>query len=341
MLAGGRGERFWPWSTPERPKQLLPLAAAGRTLLDATVERATSLVPPRAILVLTAADLVEAVRAECPHVEVMGEPVGRNTAPAIAAAATYFGPDSSFAVMPSDHFIGHLERFRSDLERAFVIAESRRVLVTLGIKPTGPETNFGYIRRGGMIEEGFYRVSEFCEKPDRKKAEAYVQDGNYFWNSGIFVWRSDVFLEALAETKPTMVQSLQGVGQHSTARSFERGLADVFPRLEAISVDYAVMEKAGNAVMLEASFDWDDMGSWNAWARRQPLQPGGNVIQGDVIPIDTTGSILINQGDGPIGVVGLKEMIVVRGTHGTLVCPRSASDRVRAVTEQVRDRESN
>ena len=178
ILAGGRGERFWPWSTPARPKQLLPLASGGRTLLAATIERAAALVPLDHIVVLTARDLVDAVRAESPApVVVIGEPVGRNTAPAIGAAAVWFAarsPEASFAVMPSDHAIDDAAAFAGDLGRAFEYSEREAALLTFGIPPTGPDTNFGYIKRGQRAGERLYRVAQFTEKPNRATAEGYL-----------------------------------------------------------------------------------------------------------------------------------------------------------------------
>jgi len=198
ILAGGSGERFWPWSTPERPKQLLPLAPGGRTLLAATFERATRVVPPRSVLVMTSAALVEACRRECPGATVVGEPVGRNTAPAIAAAAAFFAADAAFAVLPADHAIEPAAAFAADIARAFEVARRDPVLVTFGVRPTAPETSFGYLQRGERLAERLHRVARFTEKPDRARAAAWVAGGDHLWNSGIFVWRKRVFLDALA-----------------------------------------------------------------------------------------------------------------------------------------------
>jgi mannose-1-phosphate guanylyltransferase len=340
VLAGGRGERFWPWSRPERPKQLLPLASDGRTLLRATLDRALRVVPAERILVLTARDLVAAIRGECPAgVEVLGEPVARNTAPAIGAAAVRFGPRACFAVMPSDHLIGQVDAFAGDLERAFATAEREPVLVTFGVPPAGPETNFGYLRRGASIGERIYRVAEFCEKPDRARAEAYLRQGGYAWNAGIFVWRTTVFLDALEAARPALAAPLRAM-RYDDGPGFEAALERVFPGLEAISVDYAVLERAPNVLMLEASFDWDDLGSWSAWARRQPHDSRGNVVFGNVEAIDCDGCILVSEDEAPTAVMGLRDLIVVQSQGGTLVCRRESSDQVRRVVEALRARRS-
>jgi mannose-1-phosphate guanylyltransferase len=339
VLAGGRGERFWPWSRPERPKQLLPLAADGRSLLRATLERALRVVAPERILVLTARDLVEAIRRECPAgVEVMGEPAARNTAPAIAAAAVRFGPAACFAVMPSDHLIENVGAFADDLARGFALAEREPVLVTFGIPPSGPETNFGYLRRGTALGERVYRVAEFCEKPDRARAEAYLRQGGYAWNAGIFVWRAGVFLDALEAARPAIAVPLRALRWRDAPGGFEQALEDVFPGLESISVDYAVLERAPNVLMLEASFDWDDLGSWSAWARRQPRDARGNVVRGNVEAIDCDGCVLVSEDEAPTAVMGLREMIVVQAPGGTLVCRLESSDQVRRVPEALRAR---
>src|SRR5258706_3246380 len=224
VLAGGRGERFWPWSRDDRPKQLLPLARGGRTLLAATLERALALTSAERVIVLTARDLVAAVARETPAgVRVLGEPVARNTAAAIGAVAHLIGGDPAFAVMPADHLIDDRAAFIAALERAFTIAEREAVLVTFGIPLAGPETNLGYLRRGEALGERHYRVAEFCEKPDRARAEQYLREGGYAWNSGIFVWRAGVFLAALEAGRAPLaggLEPLRGVG----AAGFERAL---------------------------------------------------------------------------------------------------------------------
>jgi mannose-1-phosphate guanylyltransferase len=337
VLAGGRGERLWPWSRPERPKQLLPLAGGGRTLLAATLERALALAAPERIVVLTARDLVAATRRECPAgVRVLGEPVARNTAAAIGAIAHLVG-DRPLAVMPADHLIEDRAAFRADLERAFTVAERDAVLLTFGIPPTGPETNLGYIQRGARLAEGLYRVARFHEKPERARAEEYLRSGEYRWNSGIFVWRAGVFLKALEATRPEIARGLAAL-RGVSADGFEPALERVFPDLPSISVDHAVLEHAPNVLMVEASFDWDDLGSWSAWARRQPHDPRGNVVVGNVVPIECDECVLVGEGQATTAALGLRRMIVVHSGGDTLVCPLDRSDRVRQVSEAARAR---
>jgi mannose-1-phosphate guanylyltransferase/mannose-6-phosphate isomerase len=340
VLAGGRGERFWPWSRPDRPKQLLPLARDGRTLLAATLRRVAAVVPLERCLVLTARDLVDQVAREAPAgVRVVGEPVGRNTAPAIAAAARLFreqAADPAFAVFPSDHVIEDEAAFAADLERAFAVAERERVLLTFGIPPRSPETVFGYIQAGEKLGEGLFRVAAFIEKPDRGTAERFLADGRHFWNSGIFVWRAGVFLDALAAARPELARTLEplrGIGPDRFAAALE----EILPRCEAISVDYAVLEKAPNVLVVAPRFDWDDLGSWRAWARRQPQDARGNVLFGDALAVDCDGCVVVGEG-GTAAALGLREVVVVNVGGATLACGLDRSDEVRRVVEAARAR---
>ncbi len=341
VLAGGRGERFWPWSRPDRPKQLLPLARDGRTLLAATLERACRIAAAERIVVLTAADLVDAVGRECPAgVRVIGEPVGRNTAPAIGAAAALFAAgdgDPAFAVLPSDHLIEDVDAFARDFERAFSVAEREPVLLTFGIRPSVPETNFGYIRRGAGLGAQLFRVAAFTEKPDAERARAWVAAGDYVWNTGMFVWRARTFLDALEAGRPALGRALKRLAWEGGDAGFARALEGVFPDLEKISVDYAVLETAPNALVLEATFDWDDLGSWTAWARTRDRDARGNVCVGDTLAIDCDDCIVVGEG-GTAAALGLSGMIVVHMNGATLTCPVAASQDVRRISDAVKER---
>lgn len=340
ILAGGRGERFWPWSTAARPKQLLPLAPGGRSLLAATVDRARRLVPAERIVIMTAESLVEACRREAPGAIVVGEPVMRNTAPAIAAAAAFFGPRTAFAVLPADHAIEDEAAFAADLDAAFGRAEREAVLVTFGIRPTHAETNFGYIRRGLAIAPRVHRVAQFTEKPDRERAEQWVASGEYAWNSGMFVWTRATFMAALAASRPAIAGQLADLSfAPSETSAFEQALRERFPSIESVSVDYAVLESAPNTVVIEAAFDWDDLGSWSAWARRQPRDARGNVCWGDAVAVDCDRCVVV--GDGALAApLRLQDMVVVATAQGTLVCRIEDSEHVRKVSEAVRARGS-
>lgn len=340
VLAGGRGERFWPWSRPERPKQLLPLARGGRSLLASTLDRVAPLVSPERCLVLTASDLVAATARECPAgTRVIGEPVGRNTAPAIAAAAHLFraqAPDASFAVLPADHAIDDVATFAAELERAFTAVERDPVLMTFGIRPTRPETGYGYIQRGERVADRIYRVAAFKEKPTRDQAERFVARGDTWWNSGVFVWRAAVLLDALEAGRPALAASLRPLAGVA-ADQFEPALARVLSGCESISVDYAVLEHAPNAMVLEAGFDWDDLGSWNAWALRQPRDGRGNVVYGDAVAVDCDDCIVVGEG-GTAAALKLRDMVVVHAHGATLACALADTDQVRRVSSVIQGR---
>jgi len=333
VLAGGRGERFWPWSRPERPKQLLPLARGGRTLLGATIDRALRLVPPEHIVVMTAADLVPQVQRECPGMQVIGEPVGRSTAPAIAAAAALVPRDATFAVFHADALIDDTDAFAADVARAFELAEREPKIVIVGIRPSRVDPGFGFIHRGDRIAERLNRVAAFKEKPDRATAETWTGTGEYLWNAGMFVWQRAVFMDALAVGRPT----LAAVFRDLTAADLPRTLAEVFAGVEAISVDHAVLEYARNTLVIEAAFDWDDLGSWGAWARRQPRDARGNVLFGDAVAVDCDRCVVVGEG-GTAAAMGLEDAVVVHVNGATLSCPLDATDQVRKVTEAVRGR---
>ena len=339
ILAGGRGERFWPWSTPARPKQLLPLASRGRTLLAATFERALRLAPGRErIVVMTSADLREACQRECPGATILGEPMARNTAPAIAAAAAVFGEGAVFASLHADHAIEDEDAFASDLVRAHEIARRQDVLVTFGIRPSAPVTSFGYIHRGERLGERLYRVARFKEKPDRDTAAQWLASGEYLWNSGMFVWRKKTFFDALAVRHPD-IAALRAFGWSGGPAAFAAALAPRFEPLPSIAVDHAVLEGAPNVVVLEASFDWDDVGSWTAWGKRQARDGEGNVTYGRAVPVDCRRCIVV--GDGVTAApLGLDDMIVVATADGVLACPVERSEQVRRVAEAVRARDA-
>jgi mannose-1-phosphate guanylyltransferase len=292
------------------------------------------------VLVLTGRDLVAAVERECPGVAVVGEPVGRDTAPAVGAAAAWFQArgGGAFAVLPSDHLIDDVDAFVADADRAFAAAERDRALLTFGIPVAGPETNFGYIERGEPVGPRLCRVARFTEKPDRARAESWATGGRHLWNSGMFVWRPDVFLDALERNRPALAGPLRGLAAAAgDARGFERALDGVFPGLESVSVDYAVLEHAPETFVLEASFDWDDLGSWGAWARRQPRDAQGNVLFGDAVAVDCRGCIVVGEG-GTAAALGLEDTVVVHVDGSTLACRLDDTDRVRRVSEAVRAR---
>ena len=227
--------------------------------------------------------------------------------------------------------------YASDLGRAFELAEKQSVLVTFGVRPASPDTNFGYVETGERIAQRLHRVVRFTEKPDRARAQQWVETGRHLWNTGIFVWRSSVFLRALEASRPALAAPLRALPRSGDERALERSLAEVFPGIESISVDYAVLEHAPNTVVFEATFDWDDLGSWSAWARRQARDARGNVLFGDAVAVDCDGCVVVGEG-GTAAAVGLRDMVVVSANGDALSCPIERSEQVRQVSEAVRAR---
>jgi mannose-1-phosphate guanylyltransferase len=340
ILAGGRGERFWPWSRPGRPKQLLPLDG-GKVLLTATIDRLEGLVPAERRVVLTSRELVEPVRELVgDSARVLAEPVGRNTAPAAgvgALLALALGAEGATAVLPADHRVTDLAAYRADCEAACATAEASDRLVTFAVRAERPDTGYGYIERGEPIDTRAYAVKSFREKPDAATAAAYVASGNFGWNSGMFFWRPRAYLDALAAHRPEMFRALSALDPSAHAwaagdeAAFDAALAAAFPALESISIDYAVMEKAKNAAVIEARFDWDDLGSWTAWARHHAKDGAGNAVEGRALALESERCVVLG-GDtsaGPVVVLGARDLIVVQEKGGTLVCPADRADEVR------------
>ncbi len=320
LLAGGKGERLWPLSREGRPKQLVKFGE--RTLLEEAYLRAKLL--GERVLVLTSKEIEDKVRELLPDAAVVAEPVGKNTAPACYYAARWAlreVGDATLVVMPSDHIIRDREGFARTARFAQELAEEG-YLVTFGIKPTRPETGYGYIERGGLLREreglkGFVAL-KFHEKPKREVAEKYLRAGNFYWNSGMFVWKASVFAQAVERYAPEIARAMP--------ESLD--LEAFYSKTPSISVDYAVMEHAERIAVVEAAFDWEDAGSFASLFRVFPADEAGNVRWGRVVALETEGSVLVAEG-GSVAVLGVKDLVVVHTPDITLVIPVSEAQRVK------------
>jgi mannose-1-phosphate guanylyltransferase len=323
ILAGGIGSRFWPASTPNRPKQLLPLGGERSLILD-TVERARRLVGRDRVRILTGRALVDPFRRAVPDLEdaaFLVEPIARSTGPALAWAAheiERIEPGALMISLHSDHVIHPFDEFAKTIDRACAAAVARHGLVCLGIEPSRPETGYGYIETGEELDEGVSSVLRFHEKPDAETAAEYAASGRFLWNSGIFVWRAADLLEEASRHAHEMRPALPLL-EGGDPESF-------FQAVEPVSVDVGVLERSERVEVARSSFDWDDVGTWSALARTRASDPEGNVTVGDASILEGSGNVVWAEG-GPVSLFGVDELVVVRSGDEVLVMPKSkASD---------------
>jgi mannose-1-phosphate guanylyltransferase len=359
ILAGGSGERFWPLSRRLRPKQLLCLTRPNETMLGEAVRRISGLIPPQRVFVITSRALVEPIRAAgigTPPENIVGEPCKRNTCGALVYAAAELlarlgegaAASTAMAVLTADHAIADHEGFRATVDAALAAAERRGALVTIGIRPARPETGYGYIEadkdaKAQETREGAataLAVASFREKPDLATAEKFVASGNFYWNSGMFFWRLDTFLGELGHAAPAMAQAVRALSAALRARDAAR-VDRLFESLDDISIDYALMEKTANVLMVPAGFVWDDLGSWDALDRTLARDAAGNVAVGDPVLIDVRDSIVYNEPGGEkraVSVIGVEGLAVVVSDDAVLVVPKARAQEVKKAVAALKER---
>lgn len=354
IMAGGSGERFWPLSRRDRPKQLLQLTGSGTCLLAEAVARVLPLIPAEQLFVVTGRHLVAPVRAAgigIPDANVLGEPCKRNTLGCLAFAAAYvtqrFGPaeNVTMAVLTADHQIGDPVRFRETLTTAMDAAAAQDALVTLGIRPTRPETGYGYIEVAESAPAGpvagpppVLPVVQFREKPGRAEAEEFIRTGRFFWNSGMFVWKASTFLRELAAAAPAVGQTVQAL-MEALARQDAAALDESFATLPDLSIDYALLEPARRRLVVVSDFPWDDIGAWDALDRTMPRDAQGNVAVGGPVLVDTRNSIVYNELGAErmaVGVIGLEGIAVIVSGDAVLVVPKERAQEVRKAVAALR-----
>jgi len=355
IMAGGSGTRLWPLSRSGRPKQLLDVVAepggGAHSLLAEAFTRLEAVLPAERIWVCTAARYADAVRAALPRLgadRLLLEPVARDTANAVGLAAAVVAdvdPDAELAVVSADHVIRPVARFAAALTTAYdLLAVRPRALVTLGVTPTSPATGFGYVRKGAPTEvPGAAEAAAFVEKPDRPTAEAYLASGEYVWNSGMFVWRAQTVLDALTDHLPATADGLARVVAAPAGPQREAVLAEVFPTLAKISVDYAVLEPAaaepGRVAVVDLDVDWLDVGSWPALSRTLPTDEAGNAVSGPAVLVDSSGNVVFSDDpDHLIALVGVRDSVVVHTADVTMVCPVGDAERVKQLLAAVEQR---
>ncbi len=346
LMAGGGGERFWPKSRQAYPKQLHKIVGA-KTMIQETVDRISQLVPLERIIVITNRIQVPLIRKQLkgvPASAIVAEPVGRDTAACIALGAAIVmekDPDGVMVVLPADHVIENRRKLVANLRDACQVAWEHNFLVTLGIRPTHAATGYGYIRKGKRLAYGlkttFAKVAAFTEKPDVATAKRYLKSNQYFWNSGMFVWRAAAIADALRMQMPDLYRGYERIRKAIASRERDDVVRSVYAGLEKISIDYGVMEKASNAVVAKADFDWDDVGSWLALERHMPADRNQNVIVGESVALDTKRCIIIADA-GIVGCLGLKDIIVVKTPDAVLVSHRRSLHNLKKIIKELRSR---
>ncbi len=342
-MCGGIGSRFWPYSRESRPKQFLDFLGTGRSLLQMSFDRISSLVPPENVLVVTNAQyksLISEQLPELPDDNILLEPARRNTAPCIAWAAYHIAardPEASIIVCPSDHLITRDEVFRDAILKGFEFVETHDALLTLGITPTRPETGYGYIQVGEKVEGDICRVKTFTEKPKLELAKVFLETGEFFWNSGIFLWSAKTIIRELITNAPDVANVFEK-GRHLFGTSAERQfIEENFPGCVGISIDFAVMEKAKNVYVECVSFGWNDLGTWSALYDNSPKNRDANVTQNcRVLAYDSTDNIFAVKDDKLVVVAGLSGYIVADRGDVLLICPKAEEQKIKQMVNDVK-----
>jgi mannose-1-phosphate guanylyltransferase len=343
IMAGGKGERFWPQSRLRRPKHLLPIVG-DQPMLTQTIERLGDVVAPERVLIITNAEQRDAVCEVCPMVpaeNVIAEPVGRDTAAAVGLATVLVGhrdPQAAFAMLPADHVIHDRAGFQEILRTAFAAAEAEDALVTVGIKPAWAATGYGYIQRAEETRRvdgrAVFSVAAFKEKPDAETAREYLESGDYYWNAGMFFWRVPVIAREFEAHTPGLWRALGAIRAGLEKGEPLAGLLEAhYPALEKISVDYAIMEKAARVRVVESAFDWDDVGEWPAVERHHEKDASGNVTRGKAIVQGGSGNIVLAEGGHALALVGVDDLIVVQTADATLVCPKDKAQEIKGLVK--------
>ncbi len=355
-MAGGSGERFWPLSRKNKPKQLLNLIS-DKTLLRESIDRISKAIDLNDIYIITGHHLVEPIRENLPELppgNVIAEPAKRNTAPALAYSAAFIWQKYSkefieneilLGILTADQLISPINGFVETIDRAFEYVEEGDVLLTLGIKPTRPETGYGYIEiEGNLNKEGVLEAMEFHEKPNAETAQKYLRDGNYYWNSGMFFWRLDIFRRSMVEFMPEigkkMLDLKNALDEYETYLDNDGydKINQIFSSFPSDSIDYGLMEKADNVFVMKADFDWDDVGSWDSLDRVNKRDSDGNVINGNVSMVDTKDTIIINKSGDDILVTasGVDDLVIITTPDSVLVTRKDKVQNIKSLVAEIK-----
>lgn len=346
IMAGGAGTRFWPRSRVSKPKQYLSLFGE-KSLIQESVQRFAHFIPEDCIYVVSAKsqkDILEEQTTNLPKQNMIYEPVGKNTLPAIGLAALYIAekdPDGILIVSPSDHLIQNDELFRQTIESATLIAEKKDGIVTIGITPKFPATGYGYVQTAEEVQIGqlikSFAVNKFVEKPNLEVATGYLQSGGFFWNSGIFVFKVSVFLDSVKKYAPELYADLMRIKEHIRTDSYEEALDRIYNEVESISIDYGILEKANNVFLVQGDFVWNDLGSWEEVYKYDKKDENQNAQVGEVVFLDTKNSYVYAP-DSLVAIVGLEDVIVVQEGDTILVCKRDRAEDIKAIVSEITSR---
>jgi mannose-1-phosphate guanylyltransferase len=342
IMAGGKGERFWPLSTAGTPKPFIKLIG-DKTMIQMTLQRVTALVPKERTFVVLGEEHVDVARRQLPELsedQFIVEPDGRDTGPCIGFTALQLNrrdPESVMIVLPADQYIPDTDAFAACASEAVRCARQGDHLVTIGVTPTRPEVGYGYIhagdRTGIALAGSCFRVNRFVEKPDEARAAQYLADGNYFWNSGIFVWLTRVVLAGIERHMPELFRGLRAI-EGAVAAGDSQKVAEGFKGFQKISIDYGLMEKADNVLMVKADFAWDDVGTWGSLQRVMELDEAGNYLRGSPVCVDAKGCVIYGE-DVPVGAIGVSNLIIVASREGVLVCDMGRDQETRQIARMI------
>lgn len=344
IMAGGAGVRLWPLSRKRRPKQTLRLFE-GKSLLRHSYERVAASLPPEQIHVITNDAHLAMIRGELPELveeNLIGEPVGRDTANAVGLACAILhekDPDAVVGIFTADHIISPVDAFCRDINKAFAVAEEHHdALVTLGIRPTRPDTEYGYIRRGERLCDGVYAVAKFAEKPNIASAMKYVATGQYYWNSGMFAWRAATILDQIKKHIPQTFEAVREIASIADAKSRQAKLVELYPSLMRISIDFAVMERADRVLVVELGCHWVDVGSWPAIEAVIEADSDGNVAACEhVMHLGSRGNIVVSEEKHLIATIGVDDLVIVHSPDATLICKRRDAQGIKELVSNIHD----
>ncbi|MFH5181190.1 mannose-1-phosphate guanylyltransferase [Paenibacillus sp. TAB 01] len=344
IMAGGKGERFWPKSRTHLPKQFLNISG-NKSMIQQTIARLEQLIDISQVFIVTNELYAELIRAQLPSLPVENiiiEPVGRNTAPCVGLASLIIEekfPDSTMVVLPSDHIIENEEGFVHILQTAADVSNENNNLVTLGIKPTYPETGYGYIESTKQVsivnDLEVHKVNKFVEKPSLETAQMYLDSGNFFWNSGIFIWKTAVIRQYIKELMPEMYDVLESMKEAFKFSDRNEVIRSEFYKMPDQSIDYGIMEKVNNIYVIPCIFGWDDVGSWTALDRINERDEHGNVIKGNILNLDTKRCIIESNGK-LIATLGVEDLIIVDTEDVTLICTKEKAQEVKLLLKELR-----